>query len=936
MRRFVSYIVSALLYINAQSQTTSIFKNITTANGLPSNYVFGTTEDEFGFLWVATDKGLCRFNGNTWEVFDTDNGLPGNYINAVLKDAKIGGLWLGISEKGLYHFNTTTYEIEKVNTKTNKVQITLNNQKRIWLHTIYGDYELNDKGMFETSYTRGYYEKNTFFNYNIEHKKLDTFIFNNTTQVQNKEHKYYFPKIQLGVELINFQIPKTLINNGWILKNHNSKIEILQYPFFKNKTASIHAIKTDSTLFIAQVSGGLYAITSNKTIRKFTTADGLTSDEINNIYNDVDGNLLVSTLGKGIFILPKKQQSIFSVNEDAITGLSQANNKPYFISGGNLFVIYNKKIEKLDVNFNNDNPQRCLVQDNDVFLGSFSGINQYKIAKNRLLFQQQFPFTGGVSNIIPWLNNTILASSYGRGLIYIHPKNKQLNIYNNLPFNNIENIIPISNNRIAAISFEDGFFTLDSNLKVLQHFTKANGLPTNYITHVYATKNKLLVGTKLGLVFINDNNKIEKVLNSSNGFIGNSISLIFEDNKNQIWVVSNSHIHLLENNYLRAIGSLLPNKLPNKNITNAIFIKATQQLFVCIQNEITNVDMVNFIANTKVSNACILGINIDGTVIGNFNKPFKIPYTHSKLNFLFKPLNNTLVQQQHIYYKLNNQNWQILSNNNILTFQNLRTGKYSLHIKTINEDGYESATTTVAIFYVKSPWWQQWWFFLLIAITIAVFVWKITSFINKKKYYRKLLLEKEIHAERTRISRDLHDNIGVYTTALIANVESLKQKENSLPELANINANAQEIMASLRETIWVLNKPQITSQELCDNFTSYCTKITANFSNLNFSKEEHIENNVIVRPSVAIQALKILQEAFQNSIKHAQATEVQFEVFSSNSQLQLLLTDNGKGFNTKESYKGYGLENMQWRANEANINLTICSNSNGTKISLLI
>jgi ligand-binding sensor domain-containing protein len=77
---------------------------------LPSNYVFCTAEDSNGFIWVGTDKGLCRYNGAVWEVWDIDNGLPGNYVNQIFND-KHNGLWLGIAEKGVFHFNIATKKI---------------------------------------------------------------------------------------------------------------------------------------------------------------------------------------------------------------------------------------------------------------------------------------------------------------------------------------------------------------------------------------------------------------------------------------------------------------------------------------------------------------------------------------------------------------------------------------------------------------------------------------------------------------------------------------------------------------------------------------------------------------------------------------------------------------------------------------------------------
>ena len=73
-------------------------------DGLPSNFVFDASEDENGFLWIGTDKGMARYDGFTWEIINTDMGLPGNYINYLRCDGR-GGIWVVIAQKGIYYYS---------------------------------------------------------------------------------------------------------------------------------------------------------------------------------------------------------------------------------------------------------------------------------------------------------------------------------------------------------------------------------------------------------------------------------------------------------------------------------------------------------------------------------------------------------------------------------------------------------------------------------------------------------------------------------------------------------------------------------------------------------------------------------------------------------------------------------------------------------------
>lgn len=56
------------------------YTQFSTRNGLPSNHVYRITQDHLGFIWLATDKGLVKYNGRDFRVFDTADGLPVNDI----------------------------------------------------------------------------------------------------------------------------------------------------------------------------------------------------------------------------------------------------------------------------------------------------------------------------------------------------------------------------------------------------------------------------------------------------------------------------------------------------------------------------------------------------------------------------------------------------------------------------------------------------------------------------------------------------------------------------------------------------------------------------------------------------------------------------------------------------------------------------------------
>src|SRR5471030_834246 len=102
--RFLVFLLSAVLagYICRAQQ--SKYTAFTVNDGLPSNYIYRTVEDNKGFLWVATDAGIARFDGKHFQVFTTQDGLPDNEVLAVVKENN-GRIWVNCFKQKPAYFD---------------------------------------------------------------------------------------------------------------------------------------------------------------------------------------------------------------------------------------------------------------------------------------------------------------------------------------------------------------------------------------------------------------------------------------------------------------------------------------------------------------------------------------------------------------------------------------------------------------------------------------------------------------------------------------------------------------------------------------------------------------------------------------------------------------------------------------------------------------
>jgi hypothetical protein len=93
----------------AQFPQTPKALKYSTKDGLSFGIVNSIVQDNNGFMWIATDDGLNRFDGISFRIFRHDSeekfSLPGNYINTVFKDSR-GQLWI-TSRKGLLKFDAS-------------------------------------------------------------------------------------------------------------------------------------------------------------------------------------------------------------------------------------------------------------------------------------------------------------------------------------------------------------------------------------------------------------------------------------------------------------------------------------------------------------------------------------------------------------------------------------------------------------------------------------------------------------------------------------------------------------------------------------------------------------------------------------------------------------------------------------------------------------
>jgi signal transduction histidine kinase len=198
----------------------------------------------------------------------------------------------------------------------------------------------------------------------------------------------------------------------------------------------------------------------------------------------------------------------------------------------------------------------------------------------------------------------------------------------------------------------------------------------------------------------------------------------------------------------------------------------------------------------------------------------------------------------------------------------------------------------------------------------------------------KSSLEGQIQ-ERTRISKEIHDELGSSLTSISLLTEVLKKRldSNSNPEVNKISDTSADMVDKMNEIIWALN----TSNDTANSLVAYVRKFANNFlQDANIELEFSEKEMDIYKPlegTVRRNIYLTIKEAINNIVKHSNAKKVTMLVNMADG-LQIEIKDDGKGidFETLPQFRN-GLGNMKKRMEDIGGKFTI-ENNNGTLIKL--
>jgi signal transduction histidine kinase len=195
-----------------------------------------------------------------------------------------------------------------------------------------------------------------------------------------------------------------------------------------------------------------------------------------------------------------------------------------------------------------------------------------------------------------------------------------------------------------------------------------------------------------------------------------------------------------------------------------------------------------------------------------------------------------------------------------------------------------------------------------------------------------------IEAERSRIARDLHDDLGSSLTEIgvLASTGQRQVLEDGTPALFRaIASKARGLIAALDVIVWAVDPEDNSLQSLAD----YVSGFVADF--LSHSSIPCRFNVPVALPDVTLDGqvrhglLMAVKESLNNVVRHAEATEVEFRLAVLDDTLEIIIADNGKGFDMAGERDGHGLKNLPARLTKAGGSCRVeSSRGKGTTVTI--
>ncbi len=315
--------------------------------------------------------------------------------------------------------------------------------------------------------------------------------------------------------------------------------------------------------------------------------------------------------------------------------------------------------------------------------------------------------------------------------------------------------------------------------------------------------------------------------------------------------------------------------------------------------------------------AYFMKVTIDGRTDSSFH-PFtaqaSLPdLSHRQNSIAFDFAGLSFRDEENVRYRYQmgglDKDWSPVTDRRYVNYSNLSPGDYVFRVLAGNNDGVWSTSPATIRFHIDTPFWLTGWFITLCVVSFAALLYVF--------YRYRLQQALQIERLRTKISTDLHDDIGSTLSSIsIMSDMILQENKGGAPDMMarEIKDNSLLLMDKMDDIVWSINPRNDALENMMARIQRFASQL---FEAKGIDYEIEIGNNIRrlrlpmeYRQNVYL----IMKEAINNLVKYADADKVIIKAGSVDHDLLVEINDNGKGFAFPDNNSGNGIANMKSRA----------------------
>ncbi len=315
----------------------------------------------------------------------------------------------------------------------------------------------------------------------------------------------------------------------------------------------------------------------------------------------------------------------------------------------------------------------------------------------------------------------------------------------------------------------------------------------------------------------------------------------------------------------------------------------------------------------------ILDIAMPASVFGA--PEIDLAYDQKSFSFSFAALDYTAPERNSYAYRMVglDAGWVNAGNRTYASYTNLDPGNYVFQVKGSNSDDVWNEKGTSIRIRVSPPYWQTWWFRSALVILFASVTY------SAYRYRLRGLLDLE--RLRLRIANDLHDDVGSNLSAIAMASRTLQRAPElagtTRQKLAEIYDTAVLTSEGMKDLVWLIKPENDTLDDLFLRMKDTALTLLGDVS-VEFHSPDVLDSTTIgidFKRSVFL----AFKEIITNIAKHSKASVVEIRVALQDHVFELVVSDDGTGFDTTAHHRGNGLQSLRKRAEHIGGSCTITS-----------